>query len=123
MVFNYLLVFIGGGLGSICRFGIAHLLSQQKFTFPFATLIANIVSCVILGYLVGWSLKNEPTDYHRFLLMTGCCGGFSTFSTFSSETFQLFQAGAIFYGMANIVISLVVCLVFIYIGIKLGSYG
>lgn len=121
MILNYLLVFLGGGLGSMCRYGIAHMMSDYKTTFPLATLIANIISCLILGYLVSLSLKNQTNDYHRFLLMTGFCGGFSTFSTFSSETFQLFQQGAIFHAFANIAGSLIICLICIYLGFKIGE--
>ena len=120
-MFNYLLVFIGGGLGSICRYGIAHALAAQKFTFPWATLFANIFSCIILGILVGLSMKNNLQHHHRFLLMTGFCGGFSTFSTFTSETFHLFQNGHFLYGMLNIGGSFLVCLTCIYIGLKIVS--
>ena len=89
----YLFVFIGGGLGSICRYGIAQILSQYNFHFPWATFTANALSCIILGALVGWSLKEGMTDSTKLLLLTGFCGGFSTFSTFSNETFHLFLAG------------------------------
>jgi len=116
---NYFLVFLGGGFGSVCRYGIAHLLSNFKMTFPLATLIANIISCLILGYLVGLSLKTETGHYHRFLLMTGFCGGFSTFSTFSSETFLLFQQGETLHAFVNILLSLILCLICIYLGFKI----
>jgi len=118
---NYFLVFIGGGLGSICRYGIAHLLSNYKATFPFATLLANVFACLILGYLMGVNMKGDLAHYHRFLFMTGFCGGFSTFSTFSGETLQLFQQGEIFHGFLNIFLSLVVCLICIYLGMKIAE--
>ena len=56
---NFLMVFIGGGLGSICRYGIARWLSAYGSTFPYATFLANAISCVILGLLMGYHLKNE----------------------------------------------------------------
>lgn len=115
----YFLVFIGGGLGSMCRFAIAQLLSAQQWTFPLATLIANIISCLILGVLVGLNLKGEVSMTYKFLLMTGFCGGFSTFSTFSNETFQLLQVGHVAYALANVGLSLVMGLVCIYIGVLL----
>lgn len=116
---NYLLVFIGGGVGSICRYGIAVLIKDYNITFPFATLLANVISCIILGALVGLSLKGSLHDYYKLLFMTGFCGGFSTFSTFSYETLHLLQSGAFIHAFANIFISLVVCLFCIFLGLKL----
>ena len=118
---NYVLVFIGGGLGSICRFGIAQLLASQKLDFPYATLLANALACIVLGVLMGMQIKNGVTDMQKFVLMTGFCGGFSTFSTFTGETVQLFQTGQVGYAFFNILLSLLVCLICLYLGMKLVS--
>ena len=117
---NFILVFIGGGLGSICRFGISLFMKNQGYVFPMATLLANALSCIVLGTLVGWTIKNGNTsDVQKYLLMTGFCGGFSTFSTFTNETFQLLQDGNLAFAFGNILVSLIVCLICIFIGIKL----
>jgi len=118
---NFFLVFLGGGLGSICRYGIAYLLQQSNYTFPLATFLANVISCVFLGFLVGLTLKENLHQHYKLLLMTGFCGGFSTFSTFSAETFQLFQTGETAYAFLNIFGSIVVCLGCIFIGMKMAS--
>ena len=115
----FLMVFIGGGLGSICRYAIAKMLQSLYLTFPLATLMANILACILLGALVGISLKNGMGMNAKLLLMTGFCGGFSTFSTFSSETFHLIESGNLFYALANIGLSVVICLIGIFIGLKL----
>lgn len=115
---GYFLVFIGGGLGSVCRYGIAQLLSSYQLTFPLATLLANILSCFILGLMVGLSLKNAVVPEARVMIMAGFCGGFSTFSTFTSETFQLLQAGNYTYVFANVLGSLLICLLVIFFGMK-----
>ena len=116
---SFLLVFIGGGLGSICRYGISCLFKGPAWDYPFATFIANALACILLGALVGISLKNEMNATTKLLLMTGFCGGFSTFSTFSLETFELIQAGNYWYAFMNIGLSVFICLICIFIGLKI----
>lgn len=116
---QFLFVFIGGGLGSMCRFGLAKILSNYKFDFPLATFLANVISCLILGYFIGLQLKNGLAERNSLLLMTGFCGGFSTFSTFSGESLQLFQNGNFSTGLAYIALSILVCLFCIWVGMKL----
>ena len=118
---NFFWIFLGGGLGSICRYGISRILAGNEYSFPFATLLANFISCIILGYLFGLALKSGINDNNKLLWMTGFCGGFSTFSTFSLETFVLFEAGSTGYAFLNIAASLVICLVAIFIGIKISG--
>ncbi len=115
------MVFIGGGLGSLCRFGIARLLQSFSLisVFPWATFLANAISCVILGFLVGYSLKDGLSSSAKLLFITGFCGGFSTFSTFSNETYQLFQNGELGYALLNIGMSVLVGLFCIFLGLKL----
>lgn len=115
---NYLMVFIGGGLGSLCRYGIARLMSSYTGLFPLATFLANAISCIILGALIAYHLKNGMGQGLRLMLITGFCGGFSTFSTFSYETFELLQNGDYTTAFANMLFSLVVCLFCIFLGTK-----
>ena len=118
---NFLLVFIGGGLGSICRYGIARWMVHYHLHFPLATFSANVLACILLGYLVGLRMNSEASSAVQLLFMTGFCGGFSTFSTFTAETHQLFQGGMIGQGLFYVGASLVVCLLSLYIGIRLGG--
>ena len=113
------MVFIGGGLGSICRYGIARWLQSYEGNFPLATFLANALSCIVLGALVAYHLKHDMGTSIRLLLLTGFCGGFSTFSTFSYETFSLLQNGDYATALANIFFSLVVCLACVFLGMKL----
>ena len=118
---NFFWVFLGGGLGSICRYGIAEIVKPYHLTFPYATLLANVLACMVLGLMVGWSLKTDLSMNVRLLVMTGFCGGFSTFSTFTYETFALLEQGKLNLAFANIAMSMLVCLGAIYLGLKFSN--
>ncbi|MBI5914953.1 MAG: fluoride efflux transporter CrcB [Bacteroidetes bacterium] len=115
---NYLFVFLGGGLGSICRFGIGHWLTAYRLSFPWATFLANVLACLVLGALVSLSMKGRLGGPASVFLMAGFCGGFSTFSTFTNETFQMLLAGQWWKATAYMVASLLVCIGSLYVGMK-----
>ena len=100
---SMLAVFVGGGLGSLARYGIFKLLETHTGpSFPLATLLSNIIACLVLGvFLWYWGIK-DGDHLMRNLIAIGFCGGFSTFSTFSLETLELFKAGNLTYGVLNI---------------------
>ncbi|MBI1227838.1 MAG: fluoride efflux transporter CrcB [Bacteroidetes bacterium] len=115
---TYFYVFIGGGLGSICRFGIGHLTSGYRWQFPWATLMANLLACFLLGTLVMLNAKGKLHGPLTVLLMAGFCGGFSTFSTFSNETVQMLIEGQILKAGAYVSASMLVCFLAVYLGLK-----
>ena len=118
---NYVWIFIGGGLGSMLRFSISEFMTKYNYTFPWATLIANLCASLILGYFLAQALAGQGSDLKKALIMTGFCGGFSTFSTFSVESFELLQNGQYVYAAANILASVIICLIGVFIGYRLGA--
>lgn len=115
---RFLLIFIGGGLGSVVRFALARCVQFSTGTFfPWGTLVVNIVSCFVLGFTLGLFnqkiLSNADT---RLFIGVGFCGGFSTFSTFSLETVELIKTGEMFYALLYIALSIIACLAFILLG-------
>jgi CrcB protein len=104
----WLAVFLGGGLGSMARFGITRLLLllDVRGMFPWATLASNLLSTALLAWLViKWQHHLEGRDALKALLAVGFCGGFSTFSTFSYENFLLYRNGLMSYALANVAVS------------------
>ena len=90
-----LAVFIGSGLGGLTRFGLGKWInSLHNHHFPFGTFVVNFVACLLLGFIIGLAdNKQVLSPETRMFWAVGFCGGFSTFSTFSSETLTLFQQG------------------------------
>ncbi len=115
---NALLVFLGGGLGSVVRFGISLLIRNFGWTFPLATLISNVTASFIIGVLTALTLKGILSDEQKMLWATGFCGGFSTFSTFSNETVHLFQSGNALTAALNMALSVFLCLLATFLGLK-----
>lgn len=105
-------VFLGGGLGSLARFGVGKLTVNTMTNFPLGTFISNSAACLILAIIVYMlPLKSENAWLHPFLVI-GFCGGFSTFSTFSHDNLKLLEQGNIGVAITNILVS-----VFVGIGI------
>ena len=102
-------------MGSLARYGVSLGLENYKpANFPVATLVANILSCIVIG-LVAYIFSDKiQSDEMKALILIGFCGGFSTFSTFSNETFQLLRDGHAVIAIGNILISVALCLAIIY---------
>ena len=119
-MYHILLVFIGGGLGSLCRWGLSLAIQPLLPRFPWATLAANGLACFIMGILMGHQLATGVVEERRLLFAVGFCGGFSTFSTFTAETFHLWQGNQPYLAAANVLGSLLVCFACLLLGVKVG---
>lgn len=119
-----LLIGAGGFLGSIARY-LGSILGNKLIpteTFPVGTLLVNILGCFLIGLIYGlFEKQNWMTPEWRFFLATGFCGGFTTFSTFSHESFTLLNNG--YYGQLALYIglSIVLGIAFAFFGLLLGK--
>lgn len=111
-----LMVGIGGFFGSILRYLISLIPLGDQGTFPYKTLITNIIGAFLIGLVVALSLKNASfNERYVLLLKTGFCGGFTTFSTFSQESVSLIQNGKGLLAILYIVASVLLCILAIYL--------
>ena len=115
---HLLLVGLGGFIGSVARFLVSKLnLSWHFFSIPMGTLTVNVLGSFIIGILVGISAKSDliSTDL-RVFLMVGFCGGFTTFSSFSSENLMLMQNGQVFTLLIYTSLSILLGFLAVYLG-------
>ena len=123
MIKNIFLVFIGGGLGSICRYLISEIIYFKKFIFPYPTFITNLLGCFLIGLVLGWSIKNSNIDSSLIILFAvGFCGGFTTFSSFSHESLTLINNNQILNLFIYVFSSILIGIFSIFIGLKISNY-
>ncbi|GHT23081.1 putative fluoride ion transporter CrcB [Bacteroidia bacterium] len=121
MMKQILLVGLGGGVGSILRFLASKWLVQSdRCGFPLATFAVNVVGCLLIGLLIGWSQRHNALGGDmRALLVAGFCGGFTTFSTFSLENVQLVQSGQYGTLLVYVLATLIIGFAAVYAGFLL----
>jgi CrcB protein len=123
----YLWVAIGGAVGSMARYGLGGLVSDKTGgAFPWGTLVVNITGSFVIGLLGAITApEGKMTPPSRALatqlLITGVCGGYTTFSSFSLQTLNLLRDREWFYAGGNILLSVVLCMIAVWLGYLLGS--
>ena len=119
-MFSYLWVSLGGALGSAARYWISGVVAERiGQTFPFGTLVVNVGGSFIIGLLAAMTIPEGRwllSPSAREFLMIGVCGGFTTFSSFSLQTFALAQEGDWFRAVVNSFVSIICCLVAVWLG-------
>jgi CrcB protein len=113
MIKLFVLVAIGGAIGSVGRFWMAIAVARLTGTgFPWGTVLINILGSCLIGWLAGLSLAGRMpnADSLRAFAMAGVCGGFTTFSSFSLQTVELMREGQPLAAAANVCVSVILCL-------------
>ena len=125
---QYIVIGLGGALGSMLRFGLGSLIDSnvQKtgYIFPWGTIIVNITGCFIIGFIFTISSSEGRiilSSLTRNFIMIGILGGYTTFSSFSLQTLTLMQAGQRWEAAANVVLSVVLCLAGCWLGAMLAN--
>lgn len=115
------MIFVGSGVGGVARYLSAKAVSQWwPVSFPAGTLAVNVAAALLIGMLAGIVQHRQLlSPSAQFLLITGFCGGFSTFSAFSLESLRLLQSGQHFLLASYIVLSVVLCIGFTWLGIQI----
>ena len=126
MAINFLLVIIGGGIGSFARFGLStwvNQLMQVKTIFPYGTLTVNLLGSFMAGLVWGLSTETTMKPETRIFLLVGFMGGFTTFSSYALESYNLFNNGEVKNAFINILVNNIGSLLLVFAGIVLAKYA
>jgi CrcB protein len=118
-VSRYLMIALGGALGSLARYGVA-LWVQQRVggAFPSGTFLVNVSGCLIMGVVMTLLTEGGAYDPNwRFLVPIGFIGAYTTFSTFELETFRAVEEGGLLIALSNIVFSVIVGFLALWVGV------
>ncbi len=119
---SFLLVFLGGGLGSSLRYLVSSAINQYSKVLPFGTFTVNMLGCLLIGLILGYAQKeNTLTSNQILLLATGFCGGFTTFSAFANENLELIKNGEIFNFSIYTISSILIGVLAVFIGFYLAN--
>jgi len=120
---NYITVFFGAGIGGILRYWLSSFVYKFLPTnFPYGTLTINFIGSFIIGFVIfGLYDKELISQNMRLFLTIGFCGGFTTFSTFSFETFNLIKNSEFLFASLNIFLSVLLCLAGTYLAYILSN--
>jgi len=121
---SYLWVILGSAIGGGLRYAITRLTLALSINFPFGTVLINVLGSFVIGYFGTLTLqsgKYSASDNLRLFVMVGICGGFTTFSSFSLQTFDLMRTGGWGRALANVVLSVVLCVAAVAAGHRLAQ--
>ena len=118
MIRNLILVALGGAIGSVCRY----LLSGMNMaSWPWGTFAVNIIGSLIIGLMMGLVSKGVVSPEMKLLLVTGFCGGFTTFSTFANESFSMMKAGDVLQMALYVGASVVIGILAVWAGMAMSE--
>lgn len=117
---NFLIVGLGGFLGSVFRYMISQTISKDSSLFPISTFSVNLAGSLLIGVFYGLS-QGKISEEVRLFATVGFCGGFTTFSAFALENLRLLQSGSYFIFFAYILLSTTVCIMAVLLGVYLSK--